>query len=158
MYLIAGTGAQRAGKLSRVLVLGTPLVYSSWTVTLSSPDLPTTNFESFNSGGFNAFSGGQTFGEGLHGQVDAAVRFGGDWDAGTNPLDNPPGLFVRDNLKTLVLQINRFDATGWAFPWSRIRSSECGTAVGALVTFSCSGHSQGPFSAPTGSFSGSGEA
>ncbi len=73
-------------------------------------------------------------------------------------MDNPPGLYPRDNLKTLVLQINRFDATGWSFPWARLRSSECDTAVGGLVTFNCSGMSQGPFSAPTGSFSGSGEA
>lgn len=157
MYLITGTGAQRAGKLSRVLVNIVPLSYSSWTVGLASQDLSTVNFESFNTAGFNAFSGGQSFGEGLHASVEAAIKFGGDWDAGTNPLDNPPGLYVRDDLFGLALEVNRFDATAWNFDYSRIRSAENGTAVGGLVTFSCSGMSQGPFTAPTGSFTGSGD-
>jgi hypothetical protein len=142
---IIGTGKQRAGKTSRVLVGATPLTFASWEVGLEGEDFPTVNFESYN------VAAQETFDEGIMGALASSIRFGGDWDAGTNPLDEPPGLYPRDDLASLGLQVSRLDGVGWSFPYARLRSATCGADVKGKVTFNCSGKNQGPFTYPAGS-------
>lgn len=148
MYLL-GTGYQRSGKNSRVVVGGTTLNQSRFDVTLNGDDLDTTNFE----------SGG--YGEGILGIQECDASFGGDWDAGDNPIDangDPPGLYPRDDLADLQLYQNVTDATYWDFGYFRIRSARNGSEVRGKVSFECSGKSQGIFVLPTGNGSGSGDA
>lgn len=139
------TGKQRAGKTSRVMTQGAALTYASWKADLKGADLETVNFESYNAVAL------QTYGEGILGVLDADTSFGGDWDAGTNPLDNPPGLYPRDDLPTTLFYTSRIDVVFWSFPYMRLRSTSCGSEVKGKVTFSTSGHNQGPFTFPTGS-------
>lgn len=144
MQLI-GTGSQRAGKASQVLILGVPLSFASWNADVSAADLPTPNFESYD------LATDTLFDEGLNAVLTCNVTFGGDWDAGLNPLDEPPGLYPRDDLATVVFMVNQTDATNWAFPYVRLRSAKSAAAVGSLVTFECGGKNQGSFTYPTGS-------
>jgi hypothetical protein len=142
---ILGTGKQRAGKTSRILVGTTPLAFSSWENTVTKEDYGTVNFESYN------VVAGDTYDEGIGGPIACSSRAGGDWDAGTNPLGNPPGLYPRDELAQLAMFVSRLDATEWLFPFFRVRSSVNGTDVRGKVSFNFSGMNQGPFSWPTGS-------
>jgi len=144
MQLI-GTGKQRSAKTSRVIVANTPLTFASWEVTLSGEDLPTVNFESWN----QALQ--QSFDEGIMGVLGAEIKFGGDWDAGTDPFGSPPGLFPRDDLGPVQFYTSRLDNILWAFTYIRLRSSTNGGEVHGKVTFTCSGKNQGPFQYPTGS-------
>lgn len=136
---------QRAAKAARVQVGADFLTYSSWKVDVSGDDLETTNFESY------VLADDTTYKEGVLGPIECAVDFGGDWDAGTNPLDNPPGLYPRDDLADVSLIVNRTDATMWDFPYVRLRGASSGGEVGGKVTFTCTGKSQGPFVFPIGS-------
>lgn len=142
---LLGTGIQRAGKTSQVIVNGVTLTFASYEAGVEGQDLETTNFDSYN------VADEQTYEEGILGKLKCSLRFGGDWDAGENPLDDPPGLFPRDDLPDLSFVVSRIDLTSWAFPYARIRTSTNGSSVGDKVTFSCSGMNQGPFSYPSGS-------
>lgn len=145
MYLL-GTGKQRAGKTARVLVGGTALTYSSWDITFEGDDLETTNFESWNT------PAQQTYKEGILGPIEcSSVRFGGDWDAGTNPFGSPPGLYPRDDLASVSMYESRLDATFWSFQYIRVRSANNSAKVGDKVLFDVSGKSQGPFTFPVAS-------
>jgi hypothetical protein len=146
MQLI-GTGKQRAAKTSRVLIGAQALTFASWEVTLNGEDYDTTNFESYNA------IAGQTYGEGILGPVECDLKFGGDWDAGPNPLGSPPGLYPRDDLQNVYFYTSRIDMVFWTFPYVRIRSSVNGGEVRGKVTFNTSGKSQGPFTFPTASIS-----
>lgn len=145
MQLIPGTGYQRAGKTSRILVSGLPLTYASWRVSMSSTKLDTMNFESYN------VATGESFGEGLHDGLEAGLTGGGDWDAHAAPYGDPPGLYVRDDLPNLLYYTSRIDNVGWVFPLAQIISSENGAEVKGKVTFSFAGNSQGPFLLPEAS-------
>lgn len=142
---ILGTGSQRAGKTSRIVVTSIPLAMASWSVNLTKDDYPTVNFESFDATTVEAYD------EGLSGPLGADVRFGGDWDAGTNPLDSPPGLYPRDDLLGVTLFTSTYDLVGWDFDYMRLRSSTSGADVKGKVTFDCAGKNQGFFLLPTGS-------
>src|SRR5262245_25363193 len=142
---LIGTGKQRSAKTSRILINTQPLAFASWEVNLTGDDLDTVNFESYN------VPLAQTFDEGILGVYNAAIRFGGDWDAGTNPYDDPPGLFPRDNLANVSFQESRLDLVGWTFPYIRLRTATNGGQVRGKVTFNCDGKNQGPFGFPTGS-------
>ena len=144
MQLI-GTGKQRAGKTTRVGVGGTFLTFASYEVTLEGEDYPTVNFESYN------VAQGQTFDEGILGPLSSSIRFGGDWDAGTNPLANPPGLYPRDDLATVVFYTSRIDNIFWNFPYIRLRNATNSAEVRGKVAFNCSGRNQGIFTYPAGS-------
>lgn len=144
MNLIA-TGTQRAGKASRIEIGVANLAFASWSVDLKGDDLETVNFESYD------LATGNSYGEGILGVLSADVRMGGDWDASQNPLDDPPGLYPRDDLQSVNFVDNRVDATEWTFAYMRIRSATNGTDVKGKVTFSASGHNQGTFSFPSGS-------
>lgn len=142
---LLGTGKQRAAKTSRVGVGSQFLTFASWEANMQGEDFVTVNFESYN------VAAAETYDEGILGKVWVDYRFGGDWDAGTNPLGSPPGLFVRDDLASVDFFTSRLDAINWAFPFLRVRGSTNGGEIAGKVTFNTSGKSQGPFTFPTGS-------
>lgn len=142
---LLGTGYQRAGKASKITVTGQILAYSSYEANVEGQDLDTTNFESYDA------TVDQSYEEGILGVLRCGLTYGGDWDAGLNPLDEPPGLYPRDDLDTLALFTNVNDATYWYFPYSRIRTAVNGSAVRDKVTFRVTGANQGTFTFPTGS-------
>lgn len=142
---LLGTGKQRAGKESRILVGSQALTWASWEVAMSADDLPTVNFESYDLATLESYD------EGLHGPLGAELSGGGDWDAGTNPLGSPPGLYVRDDLGTTSFFPSRIDAVPWIFTFIRVRSATVGTEVTGKVSFRFGGRNQGKFTWPTGS-------
>jgi hypothetical protein len=139
MAEIIGTGIQRSGKTSELSVQGVLLTQSKWSCIYSGVDLPTLNFQS---AGLD---------EGILGPEGLRWEFSGDWDAGTNSYDDPPGVYPRDNLPNLLMILNPVDAQVFDMPYARVRSSTVATDVNGLVTFQASGMSQGPFTVPTGS-------
>lgn len=139
MAQILATGFQRSMKDSQVNVGSTSLAFAQWDVTYTGDDLDTGNFES---GGLN---------EGILGFEGCDWNCGGDWDAGTNPYDDPPGFYPRDDLTDLGFVENTTDDVGWLFDYARVRSSNNGGDVKGKVTFKASGKSQGTFTVPTGS-------
>ncbi len=143
MNLLPGTGYQRAGKTSRIIANGSPLAYASWSVKQSSQDLDTMNMESWN------VAAQETFTEGLHDGMDAAIDGGGSWDAHAAPYGVIPGIYVRDDLPQLLFYTSRIDNVFWTFPYARLRSTAVGADVKALVTFTFSGNNQGPFTTPS---------
>jgi len=126
---------------------GSQLAFASWEAAVKGDDLETTNFESYDA---TALQGPETYSEGIKGVLSCDLRFGGDWDAGDNPLNppEPPGLYPRDDLETLVFNVSRVDAYVWEFPYARLRSATNGGEVKGKVSFQCSGMGQGPFSYP----------
>lgn len=142
---LLGTGKQRAAKTCRISVGATFLTFASWECNLTGEDFPTGNFESYN------VANAQSYDEGIMGFLACDVRFGGDWDAGTNPFGNPPGLYPRDDLATVSFFTSRIDNVNWSFPYLRLRSATNGGEVHGKVTFSVSGKNQGVFTYPTAS-------
>ena len=145
---ILATGHQRAGKTAQVRANNVALAYSSYDVTVSGEDHSTNNFTSWDEAGWG---GGQSFDEGLLCFVKADITFGGDWDAGYNAYDNPPGMYPRDDFPNLEFFTSIIDVVDFVFPYMRIRSAKTGAEATGSVTFECSGMSQGPFTLPTGS-------
>ena len=135
MAQVISSGAQRAAKLSRVLIGSQALAMASWEATMVGADLPTVNFESFN------VPDQETYDEGIMGVVSCSGKFGGAWEAGgTGAVSpkftaNPPGLFPRDNLSSVQLFLNRTDGTNWSFTVMRIRGVGISAAVEGLVLF-----------------------
>ena len=124
---------------------GTVLTYASWQVTHTADDLPTNNFESYNAAAANSFD------EGILGFIGATITCAGDWDAGTNPYDAPPGFYPRDDLATVLFYTSRLDVISWTFPYLRVRGSTNGADAKQKVAFSVNASSQGPFTDPAGS-------
>lgn len=140
------TGKQRSAKTSRISINGTLLTFASYDITMSGDDLVTVNFQSYSS------SAGQTYDEGILGKIGCKVAFGGDWDAGTNPLGTPPGLFPRDDLTNSLFYPSFIDAVDWSFTYLRVRGVKNSSAIADKVLFSVDdAMSQGPFVYPTGS-------
>lgn len=114
-------------------------------------DFETTNFESF------SVSASETFKEGILGPIESDIKFGGDWDAGTNPFtDDPPGLYPRDDLANVLLYVNRIDGTFWDFAFMRVRGATNSADIKGKVLFNIQGKSQGPWLEPAGDSTGSG--
>lgn len=139
MATILGTGKQRSGKNSRIKVAAQNLTFAKFSVTFKGDDLDTVNFES------NGVD------EGILGIIGAEYSAGGDWDAGTNPFDAPPGIYPRDDLATVKFYNNVADNTFWNFPYLRVRSAVNSSEVKGKVAFEWSGMNQGSFFNPTGS-------
>jgi hypothetical protein len=142
---LLGTGKQRSSKTSRITVQNLPLTFASWDITVRGDDLETTNFESY------FLADNATYSEGILGILSADVRFGGDWDAGTNPYTDPPGLYPRDDLPNVLMYESRLDNVGWNFPYVRIRGSTNGAKIKDKIVFDASGNNQGRFLFPAGS-------
>lgn len=137
---MAAVGHFRAAKGSRASVEGVVLRKSTWEVTYRGDDLDTTTFES---AGFD---------QGTIGIVGIDWSLGANWDAQANNLDDPPGLFPRDNLGPVILFENVSDNVFWNIGQSRVISSKNGAEVRGLVTFSTEGKSNGTgILQPTGS-------
>jgi hypothetical protein len=142
---LLGTGTQRAAKTSRVQLGsgGAFLTFASFDVRVIGADLPTTNFESYN------VPRAETFAEGIQGILSCDFSFGGAWDAGTKPTNNPPGLYPRDDLPNVNLITSRIDGTAWGFTYARIRGTTQGSTVEGLVLFNVNdAKNQGPFTYP----------
>ena len=150
MPLIISTGSQRAAKTSRVQIGSQNLAFASWETRVSGADLPTVNFESYNA------VDSETYGEGIMGVLSCDFSFGGAWDSGTPPLNNPPGLWPRDNLANARLYPVRAGVGGeagdgqpWHFPYSRLRGATNSGSVEGLVLFNITdAKSQGRFTRP----------
>lgn len=136
-------GKQRAAKNSRVSVAATNLNFASWKTTTKGDDLDTTNFES---------AGHE---QGTIGVDVIEWTMGGDWDAGRNSFDSPPGLYPRDDLGAVKFYENVTDNIFFNIATNRVISAENGAEVRGKVTFSATGKSQGCVlvgtSLPTGS-------
>lgn len=147
MAQVLGTGKQRATKTSRVLVGTQALTFASWSATVRGEDIDTINFESYN------IVQGHTYDEGILGMLGCDIAFGGDWDAGTNPLGSPPGLYPRDDLANLYFYTSRLDVIFWTFAYARLRGAVNSAADPSRgkVVFNCTGKNQGVFLWPTGS-------
>lgn len=146
MAAIIGTGIQIAGKNSRISADGTILSLAKFNVVDEVDNLDTTNFTSTD-------EEGNCFEEGISGVERLRWTLGGLWDAGTNPEDDPPGIYPRDDLPNLILYLNVAAAQSYDMPFTRVRSSTVGTDVKGSVTFDAAGLNQGPFTVPTGSVS-----
>lgn len=84
--------------------------------------------------------------------MGAEGSFGGDWDAGLNAFDNPPGLYPRDDLALVTFYTSTIDLVDYFFNYMRVRSVKVGAQAADLVTFDVdSWMSQGIFTLPTGS-------
>lgn len=137
---MAVVGKFRAAKNSRVKVNGTNLNKSVWDLTLKGDDLDTTTFES---GGWE---------QGTIGINSIDFSYGANWDAGANNLDNPPGLYPRDDGPDHKFYENTTDNVFWDLPLVRILSAKNGAEVRGLVSFSTEGKMNGTgASLPTGS-------
>jgi hypothetical protein len=149
MAQILATGKQRAAKSSRVSVDGTALAFASWAANVEGEDIPTENFLSYDA------ATAQAYGEGILGFLNCSGDFGGDWDAGVNPIDftaaAPPGLYPRDDLPNTEFYTSIVDGVFWNFPYLRIRGSNVGAQVKAQITFTANYKNQGVFDFPTGS-------
>ncbi len=148
MAQILGTGSQRAAKTSRVTVQGVVLAFASWEANIEGESFDTTNFTSYNLVDGNLPN---TFDEGILGKIMCGGSFGGDWDAGENPLDTTPGLYPRDDLPAVLLFESTIDNTFWDFPYVRIINSNNSGDIGGKVLFKSTYKNQGPFLYPTAS-------
>lgn len=139
---MAVVGKQRAGKNSRVQIVATNLRMANWRCTTRGDDLDTTNFESAGAD------------QGTIGVEVSEWTCGGDWDAGINHYDSPPGLYPRDDLGAMKFYENVSDNVAHNISMNRVISAENGAEVRGKVTFSATGKSQGVLisaSRPTGS-------
>lgn len=143
MAEILNTGFQRSGKGSRISVAGQALYYARFQASWEAEDLDTVNFGSYNA------PTDQTLDEGIMGVESSAFSGGGDWPANQVPFVPPPGIFPRDDLADLALILNVNDDQEFNYPFARIRSANCSTAVRDKVTFEFSGKNQGVFLVPT---------
>lgn len=129
----------RAGKRGRTEVNSQILSNKEWSTTYRGVDLDTTNFE----------TNGKT--TQLTGPVGVDWSIRGDWDASKNPLDDPPGLYPRDDGTNMQLFTNQTDNTPWQFPTFSVTNAKTTTSASGLVTFDTDGKSQDDFLPPEGS-------
>lgn len=129
----------RAGKNSRVQVNGTNMTSTRWSTTLRADDLDTTNFENVSIN----LQGAQAVAEsGLIGVQGLDWEIGTLWDAGQNPMSDPPGLYMRDDGANMKLFTNVADNKYWYLPTWRCFNSRSETTARGLVMFSASGKAQ----------------
>jgi hypothetical protein len=136
--MAASTKARR-GKDTKAQWGSTVLGVKNFTLTYRGDDLDTSN----------TLSGGHE--EGLVGFDVVEFSLEMDWDAGKNPLDDPPGIYVRDDGGPLKIWENVTDNTFWLLPVVRILSCVNSGPVKGLVSFNVTGKSNGTFTRPTGS-------
>lgn len=137
---ISGTGYQRSGKNTRITITGVNLTMASWNIDLEGDDLNSRNFES---------SG---FDQGIIGFIKCRWQLSGDWDAGTNPFENPPGLYPRSNLGNVLFWTSTSDKVAWQFPFLRVLKARNSAVTNrGKVHFEASGISNGQFYYPLGS-------
>lgn len=135
MAQILGTGHQRSGKNARIKcgANGDALRNNTWNVNETADMLDTVNFES------------GEFDEGVTGIRAAEWSMRGAWDNSRKQIGDPPGIYPRDDLVSLIFYTNTSDNVSWTFPFARVRSATNGAEVRGLVTFEGSGMNQGTF-------------
>lgn len=129
------------GKGSGITVQGIALCFARWEVTGRADDLDTTCFEDV---------GVET---GIIGVVGCDLTASGNWDATRNPMDNPPGIYPRDDLPSVQCYEARAlpAILPWSFPKFRVLSARNSAEARGLVAFEFSGKANGFFSQPIGS-------
>ena len=132
-------GTFRAGKSSRAQSNSQNMYANDYSLTYRAEDLDTTHFES---------SGYET---GIIGIKGLDWTLNADWDAGANPLDDPPGIYPRDDGTQLKIYTNVSDNKAFVMATFRCFSSQITSSAKGKVSFSASGKSQGSFTVPTGS-------
>ncbi len=138
---MAAVGKQRAAKNSRVTIVATNLNYAKWKAMWKGDDLDTTNFESLGE-------------QGTIGVIVCEWSCGGDWDAGRNSYDSPPGLYPRDDLGSVKFYENVADNIFHTLATNRVISADNGADIKGKVSFDANGKSQGltmSAALPTGS-------
>jgi len=123
----------RAGKAGKVDVNATAMTSTRWTTTLDADALETTNFE-----GNGKYSG-------LVGIESLSWEIGTLWDAGQNPLTDPPGLFMRDDGTNMKLYTNVTDNKYWNMPTWLCNNARMENTVRGLVMFTATGKAQDDF-------------
>ncbi len=147
-------GSFRSGKGGRFRFDNTNLKGRKWSVAEEGNDLDTTNFECFTEDyGSTGAGGGRSFTQGLIGLETASCNYEGSWDAATNPFDDPPAIYARDDGPLCQLYINQVDNNYYEFAETRVLTASVDCAVDGLVSFNFSFKNQGPWSRPAGSFS-----
>lgn len=136
---MAVVGKFRAAKNARVKVGNTNLNMATWDTTLHGDDIDLVHFE----------CGGAD--QGTVGIIGLDYNLGGNWDAGRNAYDSPPGLYPRDDLASLAFYENVADNVFFSVPIARVLSARNGAQVRQAVTFQASGKSNGTVVYPTGS-------
>lgn len=136
---MAVIGKFRSGKSGRTDVNSQILNNRQWSTNFTGASLDTSNFET------NGWK------QQLIGLESVAWSIAGDWDAGKNPLDDPPGLFPREDGVDMLLYTNVTDAHVWQIPFWSCSDSKTSTSVDGKVTFDASGDSQGQIFPPVGS-------
>lgn len=139
MAQILGTGKQRAGKGSRIGINNVAQVLGRWSAESTKEEHDTTSFES---GGFS---------EAIVGIDQANVTLAGDWDAGANFYDDPPGIYPRDDLAAVKFFTSISDNIFWDFTYLFIRSASNSAEVRGKIAFEASGRNQGSYFLPAGS-------
>lgn len=141
------SGKQRAGKGCRLVILAQNINVKTVNFSDEADDLDTTNFEAV--GWENGTPGVRV------GKWD----FDGDWDAGRNFFDSPPGITPRDDLgvdrngngSATQIYPNLADNKPHSIPTSRVLSSKNSLPVRGLVGFSASCKTNGQYTVSTGS-------
>jgi hypothetical protein len=129
----------KAGKAGRTQIVATNMTNKGWTISLDAMELDTSNFES---GGKKSYLIGL---EGLAWTIEA------NFDAAKNPLDDPPGFYMRDDGVTMKLYTNVANNRFWSMPTWMCSKCDMGVTVAGLVTFNASGKAQEDFALITGS-------
>lgn len=129
----------RSGKTGRTKVGSQTLTHKQWSTRYHGVRLGVENFES---NGWN---------EGLIGFRGLDWTLGANWDATKNPLDDPPGLYPRDNGTSMQLYTSTSDDKSWSIPFWLCEESTISVDATGLVTFDAKGQSQGEVTPPTGS-------
>src|SRR5262245_30363426 len=110
-------GKMRSGKGSRISVGGQNLNLAEFTVERRGDDLDTVNFEC------------EGEDQGIIGILSTDISARGDWDAGANPVDSPPGIYPRDDLANVKFFTNTSDGVFWGFDFMRVLSARNSSQV-----------------------------
>lgn len=129
----------KAGKTGRVQVNAINMATSEWSCTLTGAELDTSNFEG---------NGRHSYILGLEGMSWSISSL---YDAAKNPLDDPPGLYARDDGTNMKLYVDRPNSRYWDLPTWICSSAATTVTVAGLVTFTASGKAQDDFALLTGS-------
>lgn len=124
------SGKFRSGKNSRIIVEGSTLSHSEWGLDYRGERLDTRNFES------------EGWDEALIGfrGVDWSTR--GLWDAGLNIVDDPPGLYPRDDGEDMECIPATSDLISWQLAFWLCQTSNHRASATGLVEIDASGTSQ----------------
>lgn len=132
------TNKPRSGKEGRIAIGAINANLKEWDVSDQGEYHDTTHFESVAP-------------EGIVGWVDAEVSVRGDFDAGSNFLDDPPGLYAGNEIETVKLYTSTVDDAYWDFPTATVVSARMSNSVRGVVSFEATFKGLGTYTDPAGS-------